>query len=89
MALTGDRPASVLAAAEALQARLAEVPAVALVLGSGLGALADEVEDVVRVPATEVPGLPVPRVPGHSGALVAGYLLCLGCLAMRRRMLQS
>ena len=25
----------------------------------------------------------------HSGALVAGYLLCLGCLAMRRRMLQS
>ena len=57
-----------------LEPRLPERPVVALVLGSGLGRLADEVEDAVRVPAAEVPGMPVPRVPGHAGALVAGRL---------------
>ena len=65
---------AVAAAAEALAPRLPERPAVALVLGSGLGGLADEVEGAVRVPTAEVPGMPVPRVPGHAGALVAGRL---------------
>jgi purine-nucleoside phosphorylase len=67
-------PEAVGAAAAALAPRLPQRPAVALVLGSGLGALAEEVEDAVVVPATEVPGLPVPKVPGHAGALVAGRL---------------
>ncbi|HYY78186.1 MAG TPA: purine-nucleoside phosphorylase [Actinomycetes bacterium] len=67
-------PAAVEAAAAALAPRLPERPAVALVLGSGLGALAEEVEGAVRVPAAEVPGMPVPRVAGHAGALVAGRL---------------
>jgi purine-nucleoside phosphorylase len=67
-------PEAVAAAAAALAPRLPRRPAVALVLGSGLGALAKEVEDAVVVPAAEVPGLPVPRVPGHAGALVTGRL---------------
>jgi purine-nucleoside phosphorylase len=67
-------PEAVAAAAAALASRLPQRPAVALVLGSGLGALAEEVEDAVVVPAAEVPGLPVPKVPGHAGALVAGRL---------------
>jgi purine-nucleoside phosphorylase len=67
-------PEAVAAAAAALAPRLPQRPAVALVLGSGLGALAEEVEDAVVVPAAEVPGLPVPKVPGHAGALVAGRL---------------
>jgi purine-nucleoside phosphorylase len=67
-------PEAVAAAAAALASRLPQRPAVALVLGSGLGALAKEVEDAVVVPAAEVPGLPVPKVPGHAGALVAGRL---------------
>ncbi|HEX6678563.1 MAG TPA: purine-nucleoside phosphorylase [Actinomycetes bacterium] len=67
-------PDAVGAAAAALAPRLPQRPVVALVLGSGVGALAEEVEDAVVVPAGEVPGLPVPRVPGHAGALVAGRL---------------
>src|ERR671914_87006 len=65
-------PEDVRKAAAALEPRLAERPVVALVLGSGLGGLADEVENAVRVPAAEVPGMPVPKVPGHAGAVVAG-----------------
>jgi len=67
-------PEAVGAAAAALAPRLPQRPAVALVLGSGLGALAEEVEGAEVVPAADVPGLPVPRVPGHAGALVAGRL---------------
>ena len=49
-------PEAVRAAAAALEPRLKEPPLVALVLGSGLGGLADEVEDATRVPAAELPG---------------------------------
>ena len=61
-------------AASAIRPRLTEPPAVALVLGSGLGGLAAEVKDAVRVAAADVPGLPVPRVAGHSGMLFFGRL---------------
>ncbi len=50
------------------------VPEVALVLGSGLGALADEVEDAVTIPTGDVPGYPVSTVAGHAGRLVFGRL---------------
>jgi purine-nucleoside phosphorylase len=78
-------PEGVRAAAAALEPRLAERPVVALVLGSGLGGLADEVEGATRVPAAEVPGMPVPRVPGHAGALVAGRLAGVPVLVLAGR----
>lgn len=65
---------AVSAAARAIRPRLAERPAVAVVLGSGLGGLAGEVEGAVRVDAAEVPGMPVPRVAGHAGELRFGRL---------------
>ncbi len=49
-------------------------PAVALVLGSGLGFLAAEIGDAVRVPYDRIPGFPRPTVQGHAGELVAGTL---------------
>jgi purine-nucleoside phosphorylase len=49
-------------------------PGVAIVLGSGLGFLADEVEKAVRIPYKEIPGFPEPGVAGHKGELVAGTL---------------
>lgn len=49
-------------------------PAVALVLGSGLGGLADEVADPVRIPYAELPGFPQSGVSGHAGEVVAGRL---------------
>lgn len=49
-------------------------PRLALVLGSGLGAIADGVDDAVAIPYAELPGFPVGSVPGHAGRLVLGTL---------------
>jgi purine-nucleoside phosphorylase len=83
--MTAAAPEAVAAAAEALRPRLPERPAVALVLGSGLGGLAEEVDGAVAVPAAEVPGMPVPKVPGHAGALVAGRLAGVPVLVLAGR----
>ena len=53
---------------------LAALPPLGLVLGSGLGGLADEAEDAIAIPYAEIPGFPVPSVAGHSGRLVIGKL---------------
>ena len=49
-------------------------PTVAIVLGSGLGPLADAVKEAIRIPYAEIPGFHVPTVPGHKGELVCGTL---------------
>jgi purine-nucleoside phosphorylase len=67
--------AEVRRAADAVRARIgADAPALAIVLGSGLGALADEVEGARRMPFAEVPGFPPATVAGHAGAIIAGTL---------------
>jgi purine-nucleoside phosphorylase len=68
-------PAMIEEAAAAVRARLdGRVPAVAIVLGSGLGEFAERLEDAVRVPYHDIPHFPSPTVIGHSGELVAGRL---------------
>lgn len=49
-------------------------PAVAVVLGSGLGAFAERLERAATIPYAEIPGFPISRVPGHEGRLVVGDL---------------
>jgi xanthosine phosphorylase len=49
-------------------------PRLGLVLGSGLGGLADAVQDAVAIPYSELPGFPVGSVVGHAGRLVLGTL---------------
>jgi purine-nucleoside phosphorylase len=49
-------------------------PRVGVVLGSGLGALADELEERVEIPYAELPGWPVSTAVGHAGTLVLGTL---------------
>ena len=61
-------------AVEAVRQRSAVVPEIALVLGSGLGALADEVEDAVVIPTADVPHYPRSTVEGHAGQLVLGTM---------------
>ena len=62
-------------AAAAIASRLgARRPEFAVVLGSGLGAIADRVGDAVRISYADVPGFFVPTVEGHKGELVAGRL---------------
>ncbi|MBI3983548.1 MAG: purine-nucleoside phosphorylase [Gemmatimonadetes bacterium] len=56
-----------------LRQRLATLePRVAIVLGSGLGGLADSVTDAQRIPYRDIPGFPEATVAGHAGLLVAG-----------------
>jgi purine-nucleoside phosphorylase len=62
-------------AAATIGARLGgPAPAVAVVLGSGLGRLAAEVRDAVRIPYGEIPHFPPTTVAGHAGELLAGTL---------------
>jgi len=62
------------AAAEELVARAGEAPRVAIVLGSGLGAVADAVAEPVIVGYDELPGFPRPTVEGHAGRAVLGRI---------------
>jgi purine-nucleoside phosphorylase len=59
-------------AATFLRGRLGEVPAIAVVLGSGLGAFADRLERAERVPYMQIPHWPASTVVGHAGTLVCG-----------------
>ena len=62
-------------AADALRRALGgRVPSVGLVLGSGLGDLADDVADAVPVSYADVPHFPVSTVEGHAGRFVCGEL---------------
>ena len=49
-------------------------PRVGIVLGSGLGAVADAVQDAVGIGYDELPGFPRPTVHGHAGRAVLGHL---------------
>jgi purine-nucleoside phosphorylase len=57
-----------------LRARIGPPPEIALVLGSGLGALADTLGDRLCIPYTEIPHMPQSAVAGHAGNLVLGEL---------------
>lgn len=60
-------------------------PEIGIVLGSGLGGLASDIEDAIRIPFAEVPGFPSATVAGHAGALVYGRLSGRTVIAMAGR----
>jgi purine-nucleoside phosphorylase len=59
-------------AADAIRARVPEVPDIAIVLGSGLGDFAGSLADAVTMPYAELPHWPESKVIGHAGKLVVG-----------------
>jgi len=61
-------------AAEFVYDKMGGSPDLTLVLGSGLGAFAEDVSDPIIVPTTEVPGYPASTVAGHAGRLVGGTI---------------
>jgi inosine/guanosine/xanthosine phosphorylase family protein len=63
----------------------AERPQVAMVLGSGLGGLADHITDATRVSFADVPGMASPGVEGHRGQFVVGKLGSVSVIAMQGR----
>ncbi|GGE38063.1 purine nucleoside phosphorylase [Pullulanibacillus camelliae] len=72
-------------AANVLKAKLSPIPETALILGSGLGPLADELEDAVTITYTDLPYFPEPTVEGHAGQFVCGTLHGVHVLAMQGR----
>jgi purine-nucleoside phosphorylase len=61
-------------AAAVVADRTSVSPRLGLVLGSGLGALADEVQEADAIPYGQIPYFPVSTAPGHAGRLVVGTL---------------
>jgi purine-nucleoside phosphorylase len=60
-------------------------PRVGLILGSGLNALAESVEDAVSIPFADIPHFPVSTVEGHSGRLILGTLEGVPLMVMQGR----
>jgi len=73
--VSDPRAAAVAAAAGAIRPRLGNrKPRIAIVLGSGLGSLADRASGAERIRYADIPGFPEPTVAGHGGELVAGQV---------------
>src|SRR5579859_2962396 len=60
-------------------------PEIAIILGSGLGILADEVQDALRIPYASIAHFPASTVAGHAGVLVLGHLAGHPVVAMQGR----
>jgi purine-nucleoside phosphorylase len=62
-------------AAEVIRTKAgSEAPAIGIVLGSGLGGLAGDIEEAVVIPFADIPGFPTATVIGHAGSVVIGRL---------------
>jgi purine-nucleoside phosphorylase len=72
-------------AARFVRSRIKEAPRLALVLGSGLGAFADEIEDPTAISYEEIPGFGRPTVEGHAGRLVVGKIEGTAAAVMQGR----
>lgn len=72
-------------AVEVVRARTSLKPTIGVVLGSGLGAFADSLNEAVRIPYADIPGLPVSTAIGHAGVLAVGKLGSLEVAVMSGR----
>lgn len=68
-----------------LQEKYNNRPTIGLILGSGLGVLAEQIEDSVHIPYEEIPNFPVSTVVGHEGKLVFGKIHNKTVVAMQGR----
>ena len=73
-------------AADLVRSRLGGLqPLVGIILGSGLGKLADEIQDPIAIPYKEIPGFPVSTAIGHKGNFIVGQLGGKTVIAMQGR----
>ena len=70
---------------ESVRAKTSFEPKVALVLGSGLGKFAEEIEVADRISYSEIEGFPMSTVPGHAGQYVFGYVNDVPVVCMQGR----
>lgn len=75
----------ILEAQNLIQSRWREKPRVGIILGTGLGALTEEIQNAVRIPYQEIPHFPQSTVESHAGRLVCGELSGKRVMAMEGR----
>ncbi len=68
-----------------LQKKAKTVPEIAIVLGSGLGGLAEKIDPEIKIPYGEIPHFPVSTVEGHKGQLILGKFAGKNIIAMQGR----
>lgn len=68
-----------------IQTRISHAPQIGIILGSGLGALADQVQTPTAIPYLELPNWPISTVVGHQGKLVSGVISGHNVLVMQGR----
>ena len=79
------RNEKIIEALEVINKRISLKPKVAIVLGSGLGMIAEAIENPTIVPYKDIPYWPRSTAPGHAGCLVAGTLEGVPVIAMQGR----
>lgn len=72
-------------ASQFIKYKLTKQPLIGLILGSGLGILAEEITEAIEIPYEEIPHFPVSTVAGHKGQLVIGHLEGKQVIAMQGR----
>ena len=71
--------------ADFIKSKINNIPKTAIVLGSGLGPFAKEIEKEVEFDYKDIPNFPVSTVPGHAGKLIFGKIAGKGIVAMQGR----
>ena len=80
-----EQPARLAALEAAVRARTDLVPEIGVVLGSGLGGLADELDGATAIPFADLPGWPAATAPGHAGRLLLGRLAGIRIVMLQGR----
>lgn len=80
-----DLSMNIKSAADYIKEKTKYKPTIGLILGSGLGAIADQIEDAEYYPYNEIPNFPVSTVEGHAGRLVIGNFQGKQVIAMQGR----
>ena len=71
--------------ADFIKSKINDIPQIAIILGTGLGALVDSIEDSRYIPYKDIPNFPLSTVEGHSGKLIFGTLGGKRVMAMQGR----
>lgn len=80
-----DYLSKVLEAVTYINEQITEMPEIAIILGSGLGSLADEVTDKVEILYNDIPNFPVSKVVGHGNKLIIGKIYNRNVIVMQGR----
>lgn len=68
-----------------IKGKVTSIPKIAIILGSGLGSLSDDIENKITISYKDIPNFPISTVPGHKGELIFGTLENIPIIAMNGR----